>query len=124
MASKQTRLRAQLRRYEEKYQELRAQLAETGYLYDGSVGRQWLRCGKENCACASDPARRHGPYAYWTTKKKGRTVSRRLGPQEADLLERWVANRRAMERIKDQMIRLSRKVAPILLELGEDAPDA
>lgn len=117
MPSRRARLTAQLQRYEERYRELTAQLAQTGYLYDGTVGRQWLSCGKENCACASDPARRHGPYAYWTTKLKGRTVSRRLSAEEANLLEAWVQNRRGLERIKDEMIGISKKVAPILLEL-------
>ncbi len=117
MPNKQARLNQQLRRYKEKYRQLAAQLARTGYLYDGTVGRQWLTCGKQNCACASDPARRHGPYAYWTTKHMGRTVSRRLSAAEADLLESWIENRRELERIKDKMIRLSKKVAPILLEL-------
>jgi hypothetical protein len=124
MASRRAQLNARLRRYEEKYQKLAAQLAETGYLYDGTVGRQWLTCGKDNCACASDPARRHGPYAYWTTKLKGRTVSRRLSLDEAQLLEVWVENRRELERIKNEMIRLSKKVAPVLLELQTHKSDA
>jgi len=124
MASRRAQLNARLRRYEEKYQKLAAQLAETGYVYDGTVGRQWLTCGKDNCACASDPARRHGPYAYWTTKLKGRTVSRRLSLAEAQLLEVWVENRRELERIKNEMIRLSKKVAPVLLELQTHKSDA
>ncbi len=124
MASRRAQLNARLRRYEEKYQKLAARLAETTYLYDGTVGWQWLTCGKDNCACASDPARRHGPYAYWTTKLKGRTVSRRLSPDEAQLLEVWVENRRELERIKNEMIRLSKKVAPVLLELQTHKSDA
>lgn len=123
MARRRTQLKAQLRRYEQKYHKLAAQLAETGYLYDGTVGRQWMTCGKDNCACASDPARRHGPYAYWTTKLKGRTVSRRLSPEEAQLLEAWIDNRRKLERIQDKMIRLSKKVAPLVLELQTHEPD-
>lgn len=124
MATKRARLNAQLRRYEERYRQLAEKLAETGYLYDGTVGRQSLTCGKPNCACATDPARRHGPYAYWTSKLKGRTVSRRLSAEEADLLEEWVKNRRQLERIRDEMIGLSKKVAPIVLELQAQQPDA
>lgn len=31
-----------------------------------------------------DPARRHGPYLYWSTKVKGRTVNQLLKPDEAE----------------------------------------
>lgn len=119
IATRQTRLRARLQRYEEQYRLLAAKLAHTGYLYDGTVGRQRLTCGKPSCACASDPARRHGPYGYWTTKRNRKTVSRRLTPEETDLLQAWVNNRRELERVRNEMIRLSKKIAPILLQLQQ-----
>jgi hypothetical protein len=39
-------------------------------------------CGKPNCRCHADPARLHGPYAEWTRKIGGKTVTRRLTPAE------------------------------------------
>ena len=68
-----------LRDYAQAYRRLAAQLAETGYLWPGSISEQRLTCGKPSCACHQDPARRHGPYVYWSTKVKGRTVNRLLG---------------------------------------------
>ena len=39
-------------------------------------------CGKPNCRCHADPPRLHGPYAEWTRKIGGKTVTRRLTPAE------------------------------------------
>jgi hypothetical protein len=37
-------------------------------------------CGKHDCRCHSDPSRLHGPYAQWTRKISGKTVTRQLTP--------------------------------------------
>jgi hypothetical protein len=39
-------------------------------------------CGKPGCRCHADPPRLHGPYAEWTRKIGGKTVTRRLSPAE------------------------------------------
>jgi uncharacterized protein DUF6788 len=39
-------------------------------------------CGKPRCRCHDDPASRHGPYAEWTRKIGGKTITRRLTPQQ------------------------------------------
>ena len=104
-----------LRDYAQAYRRLAAQLAETGYLWPGSISEQRLTCGKPSCACHQDPARRHGPYVYWSTKVKGRTVNRLLAPEEAGLYLEWIENRRNLEQLQRRMLKLSRKVAPLLL---------
>jgi len=43
-------------------------------------------CGKPRCRCHNDSASRHGPYAEWTRKTNGKTVTRRLTNAE---LEAW-----------------------------------
>ena len=104
-----------LRDYAQAYRRLAAQLAESGYLWTGSITEQRLTCGQPSCACHQDLARRHGPYVYWSTKVKGRTVNRLLAPEEAGLYREWIENRRHLERVQRQMLQLSRKVAPLLL---------
>jgi hypothetical protein len=104
-----------LRDYAQAYRRLAAQLAETGYLWPGSITEQRLTCGKPRCACHQDPARRHGPYAYWSTKVKGRTVNRLLDSEEARLYREWIENRRNLEQVQRRMLKLSRRVAPLLL---------
>jgi len=108
-----------LRNYEEQYRELTASLRDLGYVWNGTVVRQMLTCGKESCACHQDKRRRHGPYAYWSTKLKGRTVSRLLTPTEADLYEEWIRNRRRLDKIQRRMLSLSKKAAPLMLRQRE-----
>lgn len=91
-------------------------MAEIGYLSNGTVVRQMLTCGKTTCACHQDAGRRHGPYAYWSTKVQGRTVSRLLSAPEADLCAAWIRNRRVLEQTQRRMLALSKKVAPLILK--------
>ncbi len=122
--AKRKSIEERLRDYERQYRELLASLADLGYVWNGSVTRQMLTCGKKSCACHQDPRRRHGPYAYWSTKLKGRTVSRLLSPEEADLLEQWIKNRRALKQTERRMLALSRKVAPLMLRKAKSDKEA
>jgi len=112
---KRRNIEERLRDYERQYRDLVATLAELGYVWNGSVVRQMLTCGKKSCACHQDPRHRHGPYAYWSTKVRGRTVSRLLSPAEADLYQEWIQNRRALKDTQSRMLALSKKVAPLML---------
>jgi hypothetical protein len=107
--------------YAQAYRQLATQLAEIGYLWPGSISEQRLTCGKPTCACHQDPARRHGPYLYWSTKVKGRTVNRLLTPEEAGLYLEWIENRHKLEQVQRKMFKLSRKLAPLLLRRGAHA---
>jgi Family of unknown function (DUF6788) len=117
-----TKSTSRLLAYQQAYRNLAAEISAVGYICSGSVVRQRLRCGKERCACHRDDSRRHGPYFYWTTKVKGRTVSKLLNAQEAELYGEWIRNRRRLEEIHRKMRDLSRKVAPLLLNAGELGP--
>ena len=48
----------------------------------GTLTIRSYACGKPNCRCHADPPRLHGPYAEWTRKIGGKTVTRRLTPRE------------------------------------------
>lgn len=109
-------LDARLETFENERRRLTAQLANIGYVWHGSVCRSMLTCGSAGCRCHSDPKARHGPYAYWSTKVAGKTVSRCLTPAEANLYEEWIENRRQIERIVQALKVLSAKVAPLLLK--------
>jgi hypothetical protein len=111
-----------LERYRSQYRGLTARLAQIGFIWGGSVQTQWLRCGKSGCACAGDPARRHGPYVYWTTKQQGRTVTRLLHPPEAEILSEWVNNRREVDRTLRSMKALSQRALKVLLRQRSREP--
>lgn len=107
------RLQAQQR----EYRALTTELSDVGFIWTGTVQRRTLTCGKSQCPCHQDPERRHGPYAYWTTKVGNRTVSRLLTDVEADLYEEWVQNRRRLAAIQKKMFAASKKAAPAILSL-------
>jgi hypothetical protein len=52
-----------------------AMLATPRPMRRGSVSLRRIRCGKAGCPCATDPARRHGPYASLTRAVGGTTRS-------------------------------------------------
>ena len=64
---------AQLKRHTQRFHELKRDLDQLEYFCKGTVLKRMMKCGKAQCACASDPAKRHGPYFeityyYWVTK--------------------------------------------------------
>jgi hypothetical protein len=59
-----------------------AELARAGYALPGTLTVRSCACGKPNCRCHADPPRLHGPYAEWTRKIAGKTITRRLTPAE------------------------------------------
>jgi hypothetical protein len=48
----------------------------------GTLTVRSYACGKPGCRCHADPPALHGPYAEWTRKIGGKTVTRRLTPAE------------------------------------------
>ena len=116
-------LNERMRAYQEKYRKLTARLSEIEFIWPGHIQRRYLTCGKPNCVCHKDPEAKHGPYAYWTSKETGKTVSRLLRPEEADLLEQWIVNRRELEAVIRQMKGLSKKVFSVALTMQKDVKE-
>ena len=59
-----------------------AELAAAGFALPGTLTVRSYACGKPGCRCRADPPRLHGPYAEWTRKIGGKTVTRRLTADE------------------------------------------
>jgi hypothetical protein len=59
-----------------------AELAAAGFALPGTLTVRSYACGKQACRCHADPPRLHGPYAEWTRKISGKTITRRLSPAE------------------------------------------
>jgi hypothetical protein len=59
-----------------------AQLAQAGFALPGTLTVRAYACGKPGCRCHADPPRLHGPYAEWTRKIGGKTITRRLTPRQ------------------------------------------
>jgi len=113
-------LNEHLKTYFNKQQKLAGKLSEIGFIWPGNIQRRYLTCGKPYCTCQKDPEARHGPYAYWTSKEDKKTVSRLLKPEEADLLEEWIGNRRKLETIVRQMKELSGEAFKVALKFRKE----
>jgi hypothetical protein len=59
-----------------------AELAQADFALPGTLTVRSYACGKPGCRCHADPPRLHGPYAEWTRKIAGKTITRRLTPAE------------------------------------------
>ena len=59
-----------------------AELTQAGFALPGTLTIRAYACGKPNCRCHADPPRLHGPYAEWTRKMAGKTITRRLTETE------------------------------------------
>jgi hypothetical protein len=85
-----------LAQLEARYAALRQELAGIGYLSHGSVHRR--------------PAGQSGSRFTWSTKVKAKTVSLALSEDQADWLEKAIAEHRRVKKILAEMRRLSRQI--------------
>ena len=106
--------------YEHRYRELAAQLAQIGLISAGSVTRRYTRCATAGCKCNGDPPQPHGPYYQWTAKENGKTVTRRLNADEAQLYQEWIDNDRQMRRLIQQMRHVAAKAGQLRLKEASD----
>jgi hypothetical protein len=65
-------------------------LADAKPMRRGSMSPRTIKCGKPGCACAQDPKARHGPYYSLTHDVGGKTHSRYLTAEEADLVRQQI----------------------------------
>ena len=105
---------AGLERLRADYEAAKARLAEIGFTCEGSLIERYTSCKNPNCRC-QDPDQRHGPYWQISWKQNGKTVSKILPADDAALYQEWIANRRALEAILDEMRDISRRTAQQLL---------
>jgi hypothetical protein len=87
--------------------ELQAQLAVIDHVLPGTINIAMNRCGKPTCGCHADPPRLHGPYITWTRKVNGKTVTRRLTPEQLERYQPWFENNRRLRQLITQLETLS-----------------
>jgi Family of unknown function (DUF6788) len=87
---------------------LKQELEKVTYFCKGTVLKRMMKCGQKRCACHQDPAKRHGPYFEWTYKEKGKTVNRRLRPEEAPIYEAATQQYRKLHSVLGRMEQVSR----------------
>lgn len=97
-------------------------LATLDFVLHGSIIRRLVTCNTPNCRCHAAPENRHGPYWDWTRKVRGKTVTVRLSPAQAQRLEPWIQNARRADRILGRMERVTLRVVNRILKEVEAEP--
>jgi hypothetical protein len=95
----------------QKYEVLRKELVEVGYICIGSINKVYTRCGNSYCPCKSDDKKKHGPYFLWTRKINGKTVSKRIDKVQVKQLKEYFKNYRKLKNLIDGMIAVTEKIA-------------
>jgi hypothetical protein len=109
-------MREELEHYEAQIADLAGELAGVGFMSQGSVVLRHTYCANAGCHCHADPPVPHGPYWQWSRAKGGRTITRRITPEQAVLYKEWIANRRRALTIIAQIEELSERAGEILLQ--------
>lgn len=101
---------ASLERHAQRFLELRRDLAQIEYFCKGTVLKRMMKCGKAQCACASDATKRHGPYFELTYKADGKTVNVKLSPEAAPLYRAAAQQYRKLKTLLTRLDKLSKTI--------------
>jgi hypothetical protein len=90
-------------------------LSSIGLIWPGTIQKRMMTCGKPQCRCHTDPAARHGPYYYWTAKSHGKSIGRKLSADQAEVIQKWITNRRNVDSVLKEMTATTERALELLL---------
>ena len=99
-----------MHRYARRFRELQREFQQLEYFCKGTLLKRMMQCGKAQCACRHDPAKRHGPYFEWTYKAKGKTVNVKLTPEATPMYRAASQQYRKLKSLLNRLERLSQTV--------------
>jgi hypothetical protein len=65
-------------------------VAEAQPMRRGSLSERWVKCSRSGCPCSDKPDARHGPYFSLTRMIAGKTRSRFLTAEQAEIARRQI----------------------------------
>jgi len=110
---------ASLERHTQHFLELRQGLEQIEYFCKGTVLKRMMKCGKAQCACATDASKRHGPYFELTYKANGKTVNVKLSREAAPLYRAAAQQYRKLKTLLSRLDRLSKTILRHQAKLAE-----
>jgi hypothetical protein len=119
MPSRQAPRAVALRAQAQRFRQARRELLQLEYFLKGTVLKRMMKCGRPQCACHHDPAKRHGPYFEWTYKANGKTVNVKLTAESAPLYKAATRQQRKLKAILARLERLSRTALAGLAKQAE-----
>ena len=110
-----------LDRYSQRFRELKREFQQLEYFCKGTLLKRMMKCGKAQCACRHDPAKRHGPYFEWTYKAQGKTVNVKLTPEATSMYQAASQQYRKLKSLLHRLERLSQTVLRHQAKLAQSA---
>jgi len=110
-------------RVPQEVRELAAEMAEPKPMRRGSVSERWMKCGQKSCRCHEDANARHGPYYSLTRVEGGKTRSRYLTGEQAELARQQVKRGQEFRRKMEAYWEACERWADAELEGGEVVSD-
>ena len=108
-------------RYAQRFQALKREFQELDYFCKGTLLKRMMKCGKSQCACRQDPAKRHGPYFEWTYKAKGKTVNVKLTREVMPIFRDASRQYRKLRSLLNRLETLSQTVLRHQAKLAQSA---
>ena len=102
-----------------------AEIAALGDLRPGHLQSRLLKCGKKDCPCADDDARRHGP--YWLLFSKGlhgRKTSRSVSSSQLDAVRGQLAEGQRLQRLVGELVAVCEQISDARLADAASTPAA
>ena len=106
----------------QRFEELKAVLAQIKYFSKGTVLSRMVKCGRPKCPCGVDPKKRHGPYFEWTYKEHGKTVNVRLTADAAPIFQNAAKQYRALKSTLARLEKHSRQAITRLARQVDSKP--
>jgi hypothetical protein len=110
---------ASLERHVQRFLELKRHLEQIEYFCKGTVLKRMMKCGKAQCACATDTSKRHGPYFELTYKANGKTVNVKLSREAAPLYRAAAQQYRKLKTLLSRLDKLSKTILRQQAKLAE-----
>ena len=106
----------------QRFEELKAVLAQIKYFSKGTVLSRMVKCGRPKCPCGVDPKKRHGPYFEWTYKEHGKTVNVRLTAEAAPIFQNAAKQYRTLKSTLARLEKHSRQAITRLASQVDSKP--
>lgn len=99
---------------ERKRESLYRRIEEIGDFRRGTISVNYRKCWKENCACAKEGHRGHGPRYLWSTTIKGKSYAKnmKLGPEMQKYMEE-IANHRSFLRLCEEIVEVNERICDL-----------
>jgi len=103
---------ASVQKWEQRIQQIKAELATLGDLRPGSLSKQYNVCGKPNCRC-KDPQnpQRHGPYHQLSWVHRGRSTTQFIRRPLLSEVRAQIAAYKTFRKLTEEWVNLALRLA-------------